>query len=448
MDPVRSLSQVLILLSDAILEKVYRSELASPAYCTVWCENGEGWKENLLAFSYDAIVVDLSLFPNPIETILTIRKLSPDSAVLALTESHDARIVVSAYQNGVADCFLKPVSPETLRWHLEKIVRKKNLLSTSETLNADLVVFSAAHQLHQCEEDTQMRALALKHLMSVLNASTGAWLWPQESGGRTPECLAGGESVLAAIPNMTSVEWLRNTFDQGITAHPTQWVNKDFIWIPLRDAKLGGIFIIGAVVAPDASTLARAEFLVRNLEIALENQQRYLQVKQLTLVDDVTGLFNSRYLDMAVSSAIDTQSRFSILFIDIDRFKSVNDGSGHLIGSQMLVELAGMLKVRMRRPDLLFRYGGDEFIALMYGADAKKAAEAAERLRAEVENKRFFIENKEFRITLSIGVATFPEDGREKKLILEMADQAMYAGKKEGRNRVFAAADLLKKKAA
>lgn len=178
------LPQVLILLSDPILESVYRAELGSTHYCAVWCEKGERWKENLLAFPYDVVVVDLGLFPNPQETILALRKLAPDSALLALCDPTDARTVVAAYQNGVTECFLKPVSPETLRWSVETIVRKKKLLSLSDTLNADLLVFSAAHQLHQCEDEAQMRRLSLKNLAQVLGVSSGAWLWPAGARAR------------------------------------------------------------------------------------------------------------------------------------------------------------------------------------------------------------------------------------------------------------------------
>jgi len=445
MDASHGLPQVLVLLSDPILERVYRAELGSAHYCAVWCEKGERWKENLLAFPYDVVVVDLGLFPNPQEIIPTVRKLAPDSAILALCDPLDARTVVNAYQNGVTECFLKPVSPETIRFSLESIVRKKKLLATSDSLNADLLVFSAAHRLHQCEDDAQMRRLSMKNLAAIFGAAAGAWLWPD--GSRPAECLPGSESLLTNLPTLASTKWLNQTFEKSITAHPTRWINKGFLWIPLRDPKLGGLFLLAPSEVPDNFVLARAEFLVRNLEIALENRERYASVKQLTLIDDVTGLYNSRYLEMAVGAAIEAQSRFSVLFIDIDRFKGVNDGHGHLIGSQMLVELAELLKQRLRRPDLLFRYGGDEFIALMYGADPAKSLEAAERLRAEVEAKRFFIEKKEFRITLSIGVATFPDHGRDKKQILEMADQAMYHGKKEGRNKVFSAKDLIKKAA-
>ncbi len=135
------------------------------------------------------------------------------------------------------------------------------------------------------------------------------------------------------------------------------------------------------------------------------------------------------------------------MFIDIDRFKSVNDTNGHLVGSQMLKELSAILKKQLRKPDQLFRYGGDEFIAMIHNCESKKGIEVAERIRADVEKRKFFMQNKELRITLSIGVATFPEHGKEKREIIQMADEAMYHGKKAGRNAVFLAGHFQKQSA-
>ena len=425
----QSLPQVLILLADPILEGPYRQLLKSPSYCTVWCEQGDRWKESLLSFSYHVIVVDFSLFPEtPMESLLAIKKLSPESEIIVLSHSDDVRIAISAFQNGVSDYFLKPTSPETLAWSIEKIIRKRALLPADESLNADLMVFEAAHHIGIAESDNKMRELALKHISSVLHASHAEWRWPEE----------GTKSL--------------TSFESGLTSHPEKWVSNDTAWIPLKSPWMGGIALAGITSAADASDLARAEFLVRNIEISLENYQRYSHLKELSYVDDLTGLYNSRYLTIALDAAFSHHAKshqsFSLLFIDIDHFKNVNDGNGHLVGSQILVELGHLLKRTIRKPDLLFRYGGDEFIAILYHANSSQGLEVAERLRSETQDQRFFIHQKEMKITLSIGVATFPEHGSDKKTILQMADNAMYSGKKQGRNSVFIAEPMTPKKSA
>lgn len=417
-----SLPQVLVMLADPILEGPYRTILQSPSYCTVWCEKGEHWKESLLSFQYHVIVVDFSLFPEgAIESLLAIKKLSPEADIIVLSESEDPRIAIEAFRNGVSDYFLKPTNPETLAWAIEKVVRRRGFYPSNTPFGADLTVFSAAHHINVAESDDKMRDLTLKHLSSVLRAATGAWAFPE-------------------------------TEQTGLTGHPEKWVKDGRAWIPLKEKWMGGVVLEGISGPPDERQLGRAEFLVRNLENALENQRRFAEVKQLTYVDDLTGLYNSRYLEIALEAAIEeyrrTNQGFSVLFIDIDHFKKVNDGNGHLVGSQLLIDLAQLLKKNMRKPDHLFRYGGDEFIALLHGSTSKKAIEAAERLRIEAEQRKFFVHNKELKLTLSIGVATFPEHGRDKKTMIQMADNAMYAGKKQGRNTVFMADILAPKKTA
>jgi len=128
-----------------------------------------------------------------------------------------------------------------------------------------------------------------------------------------------------------------------------------------------------------------------------------------------------------------------VLFMDLDRFKAVNDNHGHIVGSQTLVQVGKALKLSLRKVDHLFRYGGDEFIAILYEVSLASAQMVAERLRRTIETRLFQILDQEIKVTLSIGVARFPEQGKDKKTILHMADKAMYEGKKSGRNKVFIA---------
>lgn len=156
--------------------------------------------------------------------------------------------------------------------------------------------------------------------------------------------------------------------------------------------------------------------------------------------DDLTGLYNHRYLDLALDNELRRVTRFktpfSVLFMDIDRFKSVNDNHGHLVGSDLLRQVAGILKAELRDVDSVIRYGGDEFVAIAVGTDARGAFPLAERIRRRVEETVFQSHGNEFRVTLSIGVAACPEHGRDKEAILKLADEHMYVGKRGGRNRV------------
>lgn len=184
----------------------------------------------------------------------------------------------------------------------------------------------------------------------------------------------------------------------------------------------------------------------------MENAARYFREKMetiselrgLTHTDDLTGLFNQRYLelilDREISLAKRNDSQFSILFLDLDHFKNVNDTHGHLIGSRLLFEVGQEIKRALRDSDITFRYGGDEFVIILAQTGLDDAVFVAERIRVQIEKKRFLVkENLEIRLTASIGVATVPLHAVTKQQILKAADEALYGVKKAVRNRVIAA---------
>ena len=177
--------------------------------------------------------------------------------------------------------------------------------------------------------------------------------------------------------------------------------------------------------------------------------------EDLVHLDDVTGLYNQRKLMKDLEQAIirhkELKEEFSILFIDIDHFKSVNDGHGHLVGTQLLTEMANLLKRTLRESDLIYRYGGDEFVMLVPDVTTETAQLIGERVLNAVKMTEFNIEENDifenaesFKLTVSIGVAGFPKDARTKDEILGIADKMMYEAKKGGRGRVCFTQDLLK----
>src|SRR6185437_8993666 len=129
----------------------------------------------------------------------------------------------------------------------------------------------------------------------------------------------------------------------------------------------------------------------------------------------------------------------SLLFLDIDYFKMVNDGRGHWVGSKLLIELSKVLRLQVRSCDYCFRYGGDEFIVLLSGSTAENSKKVAERIRKAVESTTFSVEGHNMNLTVSIGLAAFPEHAQSASGLIQIADQAMYYGKKKSRNIVFVA---------
>lgn len=202
----------------------------------------------------------------------------------------------------------------------------------------------------------------------------------------------------------------------------------------------------GEFASPSKEELEKIERMSRYF---LEKMQTISELRGLSHTDDLTGLFNQRYLEVILEREISLAKRnnteFSVLFLDLDHFKNVNDSHGHLIGSRLLSEVGEEIKRALRDSDITFRYGGDEFVMILSHTGLEAAIMVAERVRMQIEKKRFLAkENLEIRLTASIGVANVPLHAGTKQQILKAADEALYGVKKAVRNKVIAATAKIK----
>jgi len=165
----------------------------------------------------------------------------------------------------------------------------------------------------------------------------------------------------------------------------------------------------------------------------LDNSRLFVQVQQLAISDPLTGLANYRHLIDVLEAEIERSGRtgreFSVLLLDLDGLKSVNDRFGHLIGSQALRRLAEVLRVHSRAVDTPARYGGDEFALVMPETGANAARFVASRIR-----ERLATQSEQPNITVSVGVAIYPSSGMTAERLLMAADEALYAMKQEAKN--------------
>jgi diguanylate cyclase (GGDEF)-like protein len=204
-------------------------------------------------------------------------------------------------------------------------------------------------------------------------------------------------------------------------------------FLVLVDAQGWNVFVDDSFLEEVMNILCRQWSFCRDFE----------SVSLKVFCDDLTPLYNQRYLPVVLQQELVRSNRttepFSVLFMDIDYFKQVNDTLGHLVGSRVLVSLSRVLLDSLRGTDFGFRYGGDEFVAVLSGTGQDGAKFLAERLRNKVENTVFEELGHKVRITVSVGVATYPHHASSVAEVLWMADQAMYSGKNSGRNTVYIA---------
>ena len=187
------------------------------------------------------------------------------------------------------------------------------------------------------------------------------------------------------------------------------------------------------------------KFLFRFLENALiyrKNIDKRQNLKALAEKDDVTGLFNQRKLTLDLQEAIDFHEKanlnFAIMFIDVDHFKKVNDNFGHVIGSKMLIGIGELLANELRGSDQVYRYGGDEFVVIMPRVDIETVHKIAVRVQKKMKEKIFNIdEAKDYKLSVSIGIAEYPSDATTAEEVINFADEMMYVSKKSGRGKVF-----------
>jgi diguanylate cyclase (GGDEF)-like protein len=212
---------------------------------------------------------------------------------------------------------------------------------------------------------------------------------------------------------------------------------------------------VGALVGLDRVPSSRAPkftaateaALLRALEpgaIALDNALRVARAEALSVTDDLTQLYNSRYLSQVLRRETKRASRsgrpLSLLFIDLDGFKSVNDSHGHLYGSRALVEAAGLIRLSARETDVVARFGGDEFALILPDTGSEGAAAVGERIRDRIDAHRFLQgDGLDIHLTVSVGVATLPDVAASTEGLIQAADEAMYHVKEHGKNGIYIA---------
>jgi diguanylate cyclase (GGDEF)-like protein len=193
-------------------------------------------------------------------------------------------------------------------------------------------------------------------------------------------------------------------------------------------------------------TISFLHLLCDYAAIAIENSRAVELIHELTITDDCTGLYNVRHLYHLLESRIEradpNPEPFSLIFVDLDHFKHVNDQHGHLVGSHLLKEVGQSMRASLRKKDIVFRYGGDEFVVMLPGTGKRAAQYAAQRLLSGLRERRF-ANALALEVRASFGIATWPEDGNSIHEIIRAADTMMYLVKGSTRDNIAIAGEGL-----
>ncbi len=250
-----------------------------------------------------------------------------------------------------------------------------------------------------------------------------------------------GEPVL--IPDVRQDARFSGKVDQA-----ARFVTHSLICVPIysRDRVLGVIELVNGLEerAFSNADLQILSTIADYAAIAIENARNFKRISELVITDDLTGLYNSRHLHTLLDEEIERVNRFggklSLIFVDLDFFKQVNDTRGHIVGSRTLAEIGQLIKTNIRKVCKAARYGGDEFVIILPNTGKEGAITLAERLH-QTFREHVFLDDKHqpFFLTASFGLATYPDDAGSKEELVRLADQAMYRVKETTRDAVLSA---------
>jgi len=245
----------------------------------------------------------------------------------------------------------------------------------------------------------------------------------------------------AIVNDVTRDTRFNSSFD-----HASRFKTRTILCVPLisRGILIGVVELINRKSRQFRFTkrdLNLLSMLLNPIAVSLHNALLFQETEKLAITDDLTKLYNTRYIHSRMSRMIEerknSRERFSLIFLDLDGFKSVNDSYGHLVGAKTLVEIGKIIFDAAGKKDEVARYGGDEFVVLMPKAGAIQAREMAERIRNAILTHDFQgMLPSHIRLSASFGISVFPDHAETITELIQKADNAMYAVKYSGKNAV------------
>ncbi len=416
------------------------------------------------------VAVDLVVWGMPEDAGLGTRLVSRlhrehPSVDMVLLARESAAESLRSEEPAAASVLARPADSLELRQVVEQVLLRRRLADENRRLGERVETVERCRRLVPCLDPGQVYPTALDLLLELLERRRGIALFRRASPlGQVLAFRGFSEDESSRIHDVLTeqkpIDPARYHGIDRVEAGPLHSALRDagvslegLLAVPIHgDGEEAGVIWIFDDSQPfGEGDVERAAVVGEHAVAALRNAERYQHAKERAFIDDVTEIYNVRYLLSTTENEIRRADRYknplSVLFLDIDRFKLVNDRYGHLVGSQTLRNLSQLLLQCVRQVDTLARYGGDEFTILLVDTAHDAALTIAERIRRTVEEHLFEATSSagsqgQLQLTISLGVATFPEHAGGRDALLDASDKAMYRAKSLGRNRVCSAADL------
>jgi diguanylate cyclase (GGDEF)-like protein len=418
----------------------------------------------------DLIVVDKSLSADP--SFKEFLNLSRSIPKIVLSDTHAFR-GFTPWTKGNLVCPVYAPEARELAFFAKRLLVESNVVAENDALKSELSILKRETDFFEDVSKTLTSSLELKKILTkimekvkdmtkakawsvlLVDNETGELVFEKTNAKKKKEMhkirlnmgegIAGwvaSEGIPVVIPDVSKDERFFGKIDEAIDLKI-----KSLMCVPIKinNQVLGVLELVNKntgepFVKEDLALLMK---LVDLTAIAIERTSLYQKMAELAITDDLTKLFNTRYLNRTIEIEIQRSSRYntsiSLIFMDIDYFKLINDRYGHIIGSKVLVEMGQLLLRSLRSVDIVARYGGDEFVIVLPQTPPASAAQIAERMRRSVEQNTFLKkEGYSLKLTASFGVASYPESAKSKEDLIRLADDAMYRVKHDTRNAVYA----------
>lgn len=446
--------RILVVEDDRFFRDMFADLLGGQGYEVETASSGLEGAQMLASHSYDLIVTDLVMPGVDGLRILTrAREIDPTMDVIVVTGNANVESAIFALKHGARDYIVKPINSDVFLHSVAQCLEQRRILDENEELKSMLNLYQSSQtiagcldmeRLHHLVPDAFAREVGVSRVLGLFMDDGRPEL--RELKGVAQEVAEHYAAVIQAwiatnIPGNRPL--MRIQFSDAHSGVAEAGIEEAcLIFIRSRMGLLGVIVLFnepGLRLPELGAQNKNINFLLEQSVLALENASSFAHARDMLFIDDLSGLYNQRYLEVALEREMKRIGRFSsqlaVLFLDMDAFKQVNDRHGHLVGSRVLKEMGVLLRASVRDVDIVIRYGGDEYTLILVETSPEGATLVAERIRAMVEGHPFLAdEGLDIRMTCSIGYACCPDDALTKEELLEMADQAMYSGKGRGKN--------------